>query len=65
MVLCAGFERMAPGSLENLAAPIDDRALSVDKHISVMSETYGLEPAPMTAQMFGNAAKEHMEKYGK
>ena len=29
-----------------------------------MSETYGLFPAPITAQMFGNAGKEHMEKYG-
>lgn len=63
-VLACGFEKMAAGSLENMGAPIDDRAISVDKHIEVMNETYGLFPAPITAQMFGNAAKEHMEKYG-
>ncbi|CAI2329488.1 unnamed protein product [Caenorhabditis sp. 36 PRJEB53466] len=64
VVLCSGFERMAAGSLENLSQPIDDRAIPVDKHVEVMSETYGLEPAPITAQMFGMAAREHMEKYG-
>ena len=37
VILCAGFEKMAAGSLEKLASPIDDRALSVDKHIEVMS----------------------------
>uniref|UniRef100_A0A1I7W7E7 Uncharacterized protein n=1 Tax=Heterorhabditis bacteriophora TaxID=37862 RepID=A0A1I7W7E7_HETBA len=30
--------------------------------LKVMSDTYGLFPAPITAQMFGNAGKEHMEK---
>lgn len=29
-----------------------------------MAETFGLHPAPMTAQMFVNAGMEHMEKYG-
>ncbi|CAI5441392.1 unnamed protein product [Caenorhabditis angaria] len=64
VVLCSGFERMAPGSLEKLSANVDDRALSIDHHIEVMAETYGLQPVPITAQMFGNAALEHMEKYG-
>ncbi|CAD6191402.1 unnamed protein product [Caenorhabditis auriculariae] len=64
VVLASGFERMAAGSLENMSAPVDDRALSVDKHIEVMSETFGLQPSPITAQMFGNAALEHMQKYG-
>ncbi len=41
-----------------------DRAQPVEKHLAVMSDTYGLEAAPMTAQMFGMAAREHMEKYG-
>lgn len=40
------------------------RALPIEKHIQVMNDTYGLFPAPITAQMFGNAGKEHMEKYG-
>uniref|UniRef100_A0A8R1ELN6 Thiolase_N domain-containing protein n=1 Tax=Caenorhabditis japonica TaxID=281687 RepID=A0A8R1ELN6_CAEJA len=64
VVLCAGFEKMASGSLDKMSAPFDDRALTVDHHIEVMSDTYGLEPAPMTAMMFGMAGKEHMEKYG-
>ncbi|GMR39601.1 hypothetical protein PMAYCL1PPCAC_09796, partial [Pristionchus mayeri] len=63
-VLACGFERMAAGSLENMNTNIDDRAISVDKHIGVMSDTFGLHPAPITAQMFGNAALEHMKKYG-
>lgn len=41
-----------------------DRAQPLEKHVNVMAEKYGLEPAPMTAQMFGMAGKEHMEKYG-
>ncbi|RCN34488.1 thiolase protein [Ancylostoma caninum] len=55
---------MATGSLDTQAGNSDDRALSVDNHIQVMADTYGLFPAPITAQMFGNAGKEHMEKYG-
>lgn len=26
---------------------------------------HGLDKGPITAQMFGNAGREHMEKYGK
>ncbi|KIH56211.1 thiolase protein [Ancylostoma duodenale] len=55
---------MATGSLDTQAGNSDDRALPVDNHIQVMADTYGLFPAPITAQMFGNAGKEHMEKYG-
>ena len=29
-----------------------------------MLEKYDFVPAPPAAQMFGNAAREHMEKYG-
>uniref|UniRef100_A0A7E4W7G9 Sterol carrier protein 2 n=1 Tax=Panagrellus redivivus TaxID=6233 RepID=A0A7E4W7G9_PANRE len=64
VVLACGFEKMAPGSLEAMNGNSDGRALPVDKHIEVMAETYGLFPAPMTCQMFTNAGKEHMEKYG-
>ncbi|XP_070602017.1 sterol carrier protein 2 isoform X3 [Erythrolamprus reginae] len=38
--------------------------MPTDKHIEVMINKYGLETAPFAPQMFGNAAKEHMEKYG-
>ncbi|KAI6218724.1 Sterol carrier protein 2 [Aphelenchoides besseyi] len=64
VVLAVGFEKMAPGSLEKLQPLMDDRVISVDRHINVMSETYGLTPTPITCQMFGNAGQEHMEKYG-
>jgi sterol carrier protein 2 len=64
VVMAVGFEKMAPGSLEALSRPIDDRAIPIDKHIQVMSETYGISNSPITCQMFGNAGKEHMEKYG-
>ncbi|GMR46544.1 hypothetical protein PMAYCL1PPCAC_16739, partial [Pristionchus mayeri] len=63
-VLACGFERMAAGSLENMSKPIDDRAVSGDRHIEVIAMTYGLQPAPMAAQMFVSAAKDHMKKYG-
>ena len=29
-----------------------------------MAEEVGLSHGPLAAQMFGNAGKEHMEKYG-
>lgn len=36
----------------------------MDKHIELMSNKYGLTSAPLATQLFGNAGKEHMEKYG-
>lgn len=36
----------------------------MDKHMEVMMNGHGLEKGPITAQMFGNAGREHMEKYG-
>jgi sterol carrier protein 2 len=36
----------------------------MDKHVSVMVEARGFAPAPAAPQMFGNAGREHMEKYG-
>lgn len=41
-----------------------DRALPVEKHLAVMVESHGIAPAPVTPQMFGNAGREHMAKYG-
>ena len=42
-----------------------DRTSPMDKHVGVMMDTHGLESSPVTPQMFGNAGREHMEKYGK
>ena len=36
----------------------------MDKHVEVVGNTYGISAAPMTTQIFGNAGREHMEKYG-
>lgn len=36
----------------------------MDKHMEVMINRYGMVAAPPAPQMFGNAGREHMEKYG-
>ena len=41
-----------------------DRTNPMDKHVNVLSDTYGIAAAPITPQMFASAGKEHMEKYG-
>ncbi|KFO58611.1 hypothetical protein N302_09181, partial [Corvus brachyrhynchos] len=60
-VLALGFERMAKGSL---ASGFADRTNPIDKHLEIMINKYGLASAPVAPQMFANAGKEHMEKYG-
>ena len=60
-VLALGFEKMSRGSLKNT---FQDRTNPMDKHVMVVANTFGLEKAPMAAQMFGNAGREHMQKYG-
>jgi sterol carrier protein 2 len=62
-VLAFGFEKMQTGSLDKMAK-YTDRAIPVDKHVAVMNDTFGIVAKPMTAQMFGNAGREHMKKYG-
>lgn len=60
-VLALGFEKMSSGSLK---LAFSDRTNPLDKHVSTMLNLYEFEPSPVTAQMFGNAGKEHMKKYG-
>ncbi|XP_058033625.1 sterol carrier protein 2 isoform X2 [Ahaetulla prasina] len=60
-ILALGFEKMARGSL---SSQFTDRVNPTDKHLEVMINKYGLETAPFAPQIFGNAGKEHMEKYG-
>ncbi|KAM9789760.1 sterol carrier protein 2 [Neosynchiropus ocellatus] len=60
-VLALGFEKMERGSL---SSKFMDRTSPMDKHMEVMINRCGMVAAPATAQMFGNAGKEHMEKYG-
>ncbi|MFF1477773.1 lipid-transfer protein [Streptomyces sp. NPDC058301] len=62
-VLALGFEKMKRGALGGGAG--DDFSTSpVARHYSVMAAAHGFEMSPPTAQIFGNAAREHMELYG-
>jgi len=60
-VLVVGFEKMFPGSLQSF---FQDRANPTGTTSLMMKETRGVTKAPGAAQMFGNAGREHMEKYG-
>ncbi|KAJ8378487.1 hypothetical protein AAFF_G00239510 [Aldrovandia affinis] len=60
-VLALGFEKMERGSL---SSKYMDRTNPMDKHMEVMINRYGMVAAPGAPQMFGNAGREHMEKYG-
>lgn len=60
-VLAMGFEKMEKGSL---GIKYTDRATPLDKHFGVMVEKRGFESSPPAAQMFGNAGREYMERYG-
>ncbi|KAI4890307.1 hypothetical protein NFI96_017726, partial [Prochilodus magdalenae] len=69
-VLALGFEKMEKGSLsakrltEAVVNQFMDRTNPMDKHMEVMIDRYGIAAAPAAPQMFGNAGREHMEKYG-
>jgi acetyl-CoA acetyltransferase len=60
-VLALGFEKMQRGSL---GSNFDDRTNPMDKHVMDMIGRRGFAPAPPAAQVFGNAGKEYMERYG-
>jgi sterol carrier protein 2 len=59
--MALGFEKMEKGSL---GVKYTDRTNPMDKHFKLMVETRGFAKAPPAPQMFGNAGREHMEKYG-
>jgi acetyl-CoA acetyltransferase len=59
--LALGFEKMEKGSLKG---HFEDRTNPLDKHLMDMVERRGLVPAPPAAQVFGNAGREYMERYG-
>jgi acetyl-CoA acetyltransferase len=60
-VLALGFEKMEKGSL---GTKYGDRTNPMDKHFELMVSLREFAPAPPAPQMFGNAGREHMEKYG-
>ncbi|MFJ6697526.1 lipid-transfer protein [Streptomyces sp. NPDC091272] len=63
-VLALGFEKMKRGALGGGADGGDFAASPVARHYGVMAAKHGFEMTPPTAQIFGNAAREHMERYG-
>ena len=59
--LALGFEKMERGSL---GVKYDDRTIPLDKHFTAMVDNRGFAAAPAAPQMFGNAGREYMERYG-
>ncbi|MCC6639741.1 MAG: lipid-transfer protein [Deltaproteobacteria bacterium] len=59
--LALGFEKMEKGSL---GAKWTDRVNPMDKHFTLMMQLRKFVAAPPAPQIFGNAGREHMEKYG-
>lgn len=62
VTLAVGFEKMTPGALGGTAYP--DKTSPLDKLTLKMADMVEIAAAPMTPQYFGNAAMEHMKKYG-
>lgn len=60
-VLALGFEKMEKGSL---GVKFTDRTNPMDRHFTEMVALRGFANAPGAPQFFGNAGREHMEKYG-
>ncbi|KAH7146453.1 thiolase-like protein [Dactylonectria macrodidyma] len=60
-VMVVGFEKMMPGSLQTF---FNDRENPTGTTLKMMADTRGVTNAPGAAQMFGNAGREYMEKYG-
>ncbi len=60
-VLVIGFEKMSSGSIK---AHWKDRAEPIGTSSQMMAATRGITNAPSAAQLFGNAGREYMERYG-
>jgi acetyl-CoA acetyltransferase len=60
-VLALGFEKMERGSL---GAKYTDRINPMDRHVDMMVKLRGFEASPVAPQIFGNAGREHMERFG-
>jgi sterol carrier protein 2 len=59
--MAVGFEKMEKGSL---GAKFMDRTNPMDKHMLLMMSLREYAASPPAAQMFGNAGREHMDRYG-
>ena len=59
--MALGFEKMERGSL---GSKFQDRTNPMDRHMEAMMALREYAPAPPAPQIFGNAGREHMERYG-
>jgi acetyl-CoA acetyltransferase len=59
--MALGFEKMERGSL---GMKFPDRTNPMGRHLDRMSELRAPEESPFAPQMFGNAGRDHMAKYG-
>jgi acetyl-CoA acyltransferase len=59
--LAFGFEKMERGSL---GMKYTDRTPAMDRHMTRMFELRPAEESPFAPQMFGNAGRDHMDRYG-
>src|SRR3954447_21531701 len=59
--LAVGFEKMEKGSL---GVKYTDRTNALDRHLDTMFALRPEEQSPFAPQMFGNAGRDHMDKYG-
>ncbi|MCB0218562.1 MAG: lipid-transfer protein [Chrysiogenetes bacterium] len=59
--MALGFEKMQKGSLQS---HFNDRKNPMDKHMMAMMKLRQFVPAPPAPQIFGNAGREHMDKFG-
>ena len=60
-VLATGFEKMEKGPIAHSGG---SKPHPMDKHIDQLVALRGFGEGPVTAQFFGNAAREHMDRYG-
>ncbi|WP_127782571.1 Nonspecific lipid-transfer protein [Rhodococcus sp. X156] len=58
--LAVGFEKMTRGGMTGEMPKVS----TIDRHLAIMKNAHGIEASPITAQIFGDAAREHMELYG-
>ncbi len=59
--LALGFEKMKKGSL---GGTFMDRAIPVEWHYTQLFELFPPESSPPAPQIFGDAGREHMDRYG-
>ncbi|NKZ76991.1 lipid-transfer protein [Prescottella equi] len=62
VALAVGFEKMTKTALSGTGET--PKVTTLDDHLKVMTAKHEWGRGPMTAQLFGNAALEHMERYG-